>query len=54
GKVKVEVYPNSTLFGDADEIEALRGTGWAAWAGVSRLRKSNNEVETADMESPFE
>ncbi len=24
GKVKVEVYPNSTLFGDADEIEALR------------------------------
>ncbi len=24
GKVKVEVYPSSTLFGDADEIEALR------------------------------
>src|SRR5690606_40767243 len=24
GEVKVEVYPNSTLFGDANELEALR------------------------------
>lgn len=24
GKVKVEVYPNSTLFGDADELKALQ------------------------------
>jgi C4-dicarboxylate-binding protein DctP len=24
GKVRIEVYPNSTLFGDADELQALR------------------------------
>ncbi|RFQ09770.1 C4-dicarboxylate ABC transporter, partial [Pseudomonas sp. ATCC 13867] len=24
GEVKVEVFPNSTLFGDADELQALR------------------------------
>ena len=24
GQVKVEVYPNSTLFGDADELQALQ------------------------------
>lgn len=39
GQVKVEVFPNSTLFGDADELQALQdGKGADAGAVVVEVR----------------
>jgi C4-dicarboxylate-binding protein DctP len=52
GKVKIEVYPNSTLFGDADELEALRRNDVQMLApSVSKFDQYTKQLEIFDM--PF-
>ena len=52
GKVKVEVYPNSTLFGDADEIEALRANKVQMLAtSLSKFEPYTKQLQVFDL--PF-
>lgn len=52
GKVKVEVYPNSTLFGDAQEMEALLlGDVQIIAPSMSKLHKYTDKLLVFDL--PF-
>ena len=52
GKVKVEVYPNSTLFGDADEIDALRANKVQMLAtSLSKFEPYTKQLQVFDL--PF-
>jgi C4-dicarboxylate-binding protein DctP len=52
GKVKVEVYPNSQLFGDAKEMEALaRGDVQFIAASLSKFDKFTKKLQIFDL--PF-
>jgi C4-dicarboxylate-binding protein DctP len=52
GKVKVEVYPNSQLFGDKDEIEAmLHGDVQIIAPALSKLERYTKQLQVFDL--PF-
>lgn len=52
GKVKIEVYPNSTLYGDADELDALQRNEVQMLApSVSKFDQYTKQLEIFDM--PF-
>ncbi|HWV09515.1 MAG TPA: DctP family TRAP transporter solute-binding subunit [Pseudomonas sp.] len=52
GQVKVEVYPNSTLFGDADELEALRaGKVQLLAPSLSKFDQYTKQLQVFDL--PF-
>ncbi|MET1077712.1 MAG: DctP family TRAP transporter solute-binding subunit [Pseudomonas sp.] len=52
GAVKVEVYPNSTLFGDANELEALRNNEVQMLApSLAKFEKYTKQLQIFDM--PF-
>ena len=52
GMVRVEVYPNSTLFGDADEIEALRANKVQMLAtSLSKFEPYTKQLQVFDL--PF-
>ncbi|WP_045163628.1 TRAP transporter substrate-binding protein [Stutzerimonas stutzeri] len=52
GKVKVEVYPNSTLVGDADEMQALLNNDVQILApSLSKFGKYTNKLQVFDL--PF-
>ena len=50
GKVKVEVYPNSTLFGDANEIEALKkGEVQMLAPSLSKFEAYTKQLQVFDL-----
>jgi len=50
--VKIEVYPNSTLYGDADELDALQRNEVQMLApSVSKFDQYTKQLEIFDM--PF-
>ena len=52
GKVKVEVYPNSSLYGDADELEALRNNEVQLLApSLAKFEKYTKQLQVFDL--PF-
>nr|WP_294980861.1 TRAP transporter substrate-binding protein [uncultured Pseudomonas sp.] len=52
GEVKVEVFPNSTLFGDADELQALRdGKVQMLAPSLSKFEGYTRQLEVFDL--PF-
>ncbi|MBG0845102.1 DctP family TRAP transporter solute-binding subunit [Pseudomonas chengduensis] len=52
GKVKVEVYPNSILFGDADELQALRDNKVQLLApSLSKFEQYTTQLQVFDL--PF-
>ena len=52
GKVKVEVYPNSSLFGDADELEALRKNDVQLLApSLAKFEQYTKQLQVFDL--PF-
>lgn len=52
GKVKVEVYPNSSLFGDADELEALRNNQVQLLApSLAKFEQYTQQLQVFDL--PF-
>ncbi|MBA4681898.1 DctP family TRAP transporter solute-binding subunit [Pseudomonas sp. MDMC216] len=52
GKVKVEVYPNSSLFGDADELQALRDNKVQLLApSLSKFEQYTTQLQVFDL--PF-
>ncbi|WP_285962520.1 TRAP transporter substrate-binding protein [Pseudomonas tohonis] len=52
GKVKVEVYPNSSLFGDADEIQALQsGQVQMLAPSLSKFEAYTKQLQVFDL--PF-
>ncbi|MDU9413407.1 TRAP transporter substrate-binding protein [Pseudomonas sp. zfem005] len=52
GKVKVEVYPNSSLFGDADEIQALqKGEVQMLAPSLSKFEAYTKQLQVFDL--PF-
>lgn len=52
GQVKVEVYPSSTLFGDADELEALRNNEVQMLApSLAKFERYTQRLQVFDM--PF-
>ncbi|MET1078613.1 MAG: DctP family TRAP transporter solute-binding subunit [Pseudomonas sp.] len=52
GEVKVEVYPNSTLFGDANELEALRNNEVQMLApSLSKFEPFTKQLQVFDL--PF-
>ena len=52
GQVKVEVYPNSALFGDADELEALRNNEVQMLApSLAKFERYTQRLQVFDM--PF-
>src|SRR5690606_39588044 len=53
GKVRVEVYPNSTLYGDADEMEALLdGRVELLAPSLSKFdRYTRSEEHTSELQS---
>ncbi|UTW06655.1 TRAP transporter substrate-binding protein [Pseudomonas benzenivorans] len=52
GEVRVEVYPNSTLFGDADELEALRSNEVQMLApSLSKFGQYTPQLQVFDL--PF-
>ncbi|MBE7377077.1 TRAP transporter substrate-binding protein [Pseudomonas lopnurensis] len=52
GQVSVEVYPNSTLFGDADELEALRNDDVQLLApSLAKFEQYTKQVQVFDL--PF-
>ncbi|MDP9938906.1 DctP family TRAP transporter solute-binding subunit [Ectopseudomonas alcaliphila] len=52
GKVKVEVHPNSTLFGDADELQALRDNRVQLLApSLSKFEQYTTQLQVFDL--PF-
>lgn len=55
GKVKVEVYPSSTLVGDADELEALRSNRVQMLApSVSKLNTLSKALKVYDLPYLFD
>ncbi|WP_434776293.1 DctP family TRAP transporter solute-binding subunit [Pseudomonas oryzihabitans] len=55
GKVKVEVYPSSTLVGDADELEALRSNRVQMLApSVSKLNALSKALKVYDLPYLFD
>ena len=52
GKVKVEVYPNSSLFGDANELEALRNNDVQLLApSLAKFEQYTKQLQVFDL--PF-
>lgn len=52
GQVRVEVYPNSTLYGDADELEALRNDQVQLLApSLAKFEKYTRQLQVFDL--PF-
>ena len=52
GKVRVEVYPNSTLYGDANELEALRNDEVQLLApSLAKFEKYTQQLQVFDL--PF-
>lgn len=52
GKVKVEIYANSTLFGDADELQALRDNKVQLLApSLSKFEQYTHQLQVFDL--PF-
>ena len=52
GKVKVEVYPNSSLFGDANELEALRKNDVQLLApSLAKFQQYTKQLQVFDL--PF-
>ena len=52
GKVQVEVYPDSTLFGDADELQALRDNKVQLLApSLSKFEQYTTQLQVFDL--PF-
>ncbi|MCP1618460.1 C4-dicarboxylate-binding protein DctP [Pseudomonas sp. SLBN-26] len=55
GKVKVEVYPNSTLFGDANEIEALKkGEVQMLAPSLSKFEAYTKQLQVFDLPYLFD
>ena len=55
GQVRVEVYPNSTLFGDADEIRALRDNEVQLLApSLAKFEQYTRQVQVFDLPFLFE
>ena len=55
GQVKVEVYPNSTLVGDTDELEALRSNKVQLLApSVSKLNALSKALQVYDLPYLFD
>ncbi len=52
GKVRVEVYPNSSLYGDADELEALRNNDVQMLApSLAKFEQYTKQLQVFDL--PF-
>lgn len=52
GKVRVEVYPNSSLYGDADELEALRNNDVQLLApSLAKFEQYTKQLQVFDL--PF-
>ena len=52
GKVKVEVYPNSSLYGDANELEALRNNEVQLLApSLAKFEQYTKQLQVFDL--PF-
>ena len=52
GKVKVEVYPNSSLYGDANELEALRNNEVQLLApSLAKFEQYTEQLQVFDL--PF-